>query len=197
MLDERFFSLGALIQAGTALRKAWEPCRIGMLTFRDQIDRRRSLQEQGLHAMRLLDQTNTNGLDPVVTYVRRSLEGADVEIKHLSEAHRRLDELFHREERNFRLLDLDVWCLNKLADEDLAPEERQELLALFGQLGPEVRERLGLVPDAPRETALDCASHRHSVWKSREIRAQGNQRKIFAHAVERLETILDHLEEKA
>lgn len=195
VLRSRFFDLASLIKAGTALRKAWEPCRIGMLTFRDQIERKRDIQALGMRALDALEQADSSSLEPAREYIRRSRDGAEHEIKHLSEAHRQLDEMFHREERTFRLLDTDMEQLRALdADDSLLGAERQELQALFGQQGPEVRKRLGLADNVARDEALDRAGQRHGFWKTREMRAQGNQRKVFAHAVERLETILDHLE---
>ena len=216
-LHERFFARTDLILGFATLRKAWEPCRIGMLTFRNEIDRARTLQQQGRQALRLLEPQANGALAPVGAFVRESLKRLDKEIAHLDEAHGELDELFHREHRAFELLDADVRYLDQLAalDQpgaglpaqdpvadkrpalDLSVDERRELQTLFGQHGPEARRRLSLSDDAPRGGAIDHANQRHGFWKERSARAHKPGKELFDHAVERLDSILNQLEVEA
>ena len=52
VLQNRFFSLAGLIQASTALRKAWDPCNIALLRFRELLERR--TQDASVERQRLL-----------------------------------------------------------------------------------------------------------------------------------------------
>lgn len=196
LLCRRFFDLAGLIQAGTALRKAWEPCQVGRLTFREEIKSLRGAQANGRQALDKLAQSPcASELALVQAHVQATASRLDRELSGLVDAYERFDRLFHREERNFRLLDADIAQLALLeTGVDLGPDELRELQALFGQQGPEVTQRLRCADDSESADLLDLALERHGYWKTRAVRGHGRERVLFDHAVERLETIVDQLD---
>ena len=156
-IEVRFLSLAGLIQAGTALRKAREPCRSALTLLSQEIREREELRHDGAAALETLKPAATRdpSLAPVLGYVRRSLVRSDNEAVRLAETRAALGRLLEREERTFRLLDADLESLRRLevlveADE-IGDAEAAELRRLFGQGGPSIAERLHLTLDTSVE----------------------------------------------
>ena len=115
-IEVRFLSLAGLIQAGTALRKAREPCRSALTLLSQEIREREELRHDGAAALETLKPAATRdpSLAPVLGYVRRSLVRSDNEAVRLAETRAALGRLLEREERTFRLLDADLESLRRL-----------------------------------------------------------------------------------
>ena len=199
-IEVRFLSLAGLIQAGTALRKAREPCRSALTLLSQEIRELEELRHDGAAALKTLQPAATRNpsLAPVLGYVRRSLVRSDNEAVRLAETRAALDRLLEREERTFRLLDADLECLRRLevlveADE-IGEAEAAELRRLFGQGGPSIAERLRLTLDTSAEDTARVAAERHGAWAARRFRSGGVLRIVCEHAVDRLDAILDRVE---
>lgn len=203
VLQNRFFSLAGLIQADTAFRKALDPCNIALLRFRELLDRCTQDRALGQGALTLLGErlARDSTLEPVLKYVQGSLASVEHELHQVEQVRRELDAVKSQAEHNFWLLDADLDGLEALetlaAGGFLSQEERSELERLFGQAGPAIATRLGLAALETVDAAvLDRVWERHSHWTVRKVRATGELRRVCEQAVDRLEGILNYLEEQ-
>jgi hypothetical protein len=200
VLQECFFSLAGLIQASAALHKAWEPCYIARLKLRDIAEKQENDRQLGRRSIALLTAepyATNRTLAPVQQYVRNSMDTVEQELRQTSEIHDELAQIQDEAERYFRLFDADLSCLRALEIHaaEISLDDRGALGRLFGGLGTDVWTRLGLVSPAeigPDVRALLWDQHQH--WMDRKARASGAMLEIYTHAVERLESVLTHLE---
>lgn len=202
VLQTRFFALAGLVQASTVLRKAWDPCNSALLQLRELAKGRQRDVELGRASTELLrERTKQDApLMPVLRYVEQSLAAVEHESRQAEQLWRDLDTIKYEAEQNFRLLDADLASLAALEqseDDELTTEERAELRRLFGAAGAELWARLGFsAPEEQRDKALERAWELHERWASRKARAASAVGKICEHAVNRLDMILDALEEQ-
>lgn len=199
LLQSQFFSLAGLIQASTALRKAWDPCNMGLLRLREAVSARRSQLELGRQSLEILQQLSSysSGLDRVREYVTGSLSAVASDIERLEATWQELDRFKYIAERNFLLLDADIDSLKSLdaQAEDLSADECGQLRRLFGEQGPAVWMRLGLDDETQlQQEGIEKAWTAHAYWSARQRGASPTVRKLSEHAVDRLATILDYLE---
>lgn len=202
ILKSRFFSLSALIQASTVLRKTWDPCNIALLKLREITEQRQKYLSLGQQTLNILNDIihREAALEPVMEYVQASLSSVENEFQLADNTRQRLDETKYQAAKNFHLLDADIDCLKLMEispEDELSEEELSELHCLFGKAGPAVWIRLGLDSESVlNEETLANAWERLAHWTEQKMRTSGDLQRICTHAVDRLEMILDYLEEK-
>lgn len=202
VLQQRFFSLAGLIQAGTVLRKAWTPCDVALLKLQQSVQQRQQDLTLGQQATDLLQAkaTNDSTLSPVLGYVNRSLSAVRNDLQQLEDLRAELDAIRTQAAGNFQFLDRDIGCLKNLEslgeEAEISEEEKAELYRLFGGNGPDIWRRLGLLSaDAVNTTTIDKVWDRQDYWAGRKAHTTGVVLSICEHALECLEKILGTLSE--
>jgi len=199
LLQQNFFSRARLIKASTILRKAWEPCAIALQTLRQELDLQSAIMTQGREARSAI--AALSEADPelrkAVKYVTDSLAVVERDMAAMTDIQREVDALKYRVTKNFDLFDADIESLKLLEElRDTFPRDQAaELDRLFGQSGPDLWSRLGLVgkPDDP-DAALVNARERFSFWSLQKQRGYGDRESVCAHACDVLDLVLNHLE---
>jgi len=199
LLEKTFFSRARLIKASTILRKAWEPCEIALQTLRKESETQSAMVKQGRTAADIMGMRCESDptLMPAKKYIEDSLRVVERDISALTEIQREVDALKYRVTRNFDLFDADIASLKLMENQraTFSPTEALELERLFGQEGPELRSRLGLVATT-LDNALTAtkAKERFTAWSLQRQRSYGDRADICAHACDVLDLILNHLE---
>jgi hypothetical protein len=196
LLRERFFAVAGLLQAGSVLRKAMDPCEQAMLALRELLERRRQDLALGEASASLLAARLASApeLGPVLDYVRRSRAAVAADLRQVEQTWTELDGLKHAALSRFGMLDEDVACLQWLETgvEGLTREEAAELRRLFGGNGPEIGQRL---PAAPSAGTVELAWDRRDHWAAQGQRAGSKEAaRLCRHAVVCLDQILSELE---
>lgn len=203
LLEERFFAHAGLIQAGSVLSKALEPCRSAAVSFKEELERRQELQREAERLRTSLSQhvglpatlagTMRNYIDATLVMLRN-------EVEPIRATWRELDDLSKEARYDFELLERDLEMLRRLDAANPAlftPARELELRHLLGHYGLDVATRLGIRRDAEaallqdRATALDIELAREA------SRSPEAQRRILEHARARLSRLLDVLEATA
>lgn len=190
VLDRKFCAISGLIQAGSVLKKALDPCRSALFALRDELERRRAIVAQGEQAL-----GSAGGNAPSEAQLRHYLEASlpilRGEMAPIDTTLRELDAMVHSADSDFRLLMNDIAFLNALSDRrNLLPVDRDaEARHLFGQHGFDVAARLNLPSDASVGEQHAAAVSLHQ--KFFELRSTS---RIAEHAEVRLSRLLDDLE---
>lgn len=196
IVNRRFFAIAGLIRAGSVLTKALEPCRVAKFTLREKLDRHIDLANHGERLESALNEQvlNLAARRRIHSYVARSLALIRGEIDPIASTLRELDRLLHEVEGDFALLMADINCLNELSvgGTRLPSERVGQARRLFGQYGMMCAERLGLELSASMSVQLAAATELRSVFAKLAAGLAGDQ--IAAHAVDRLDRILNELE---
>lgn len=199
ILERRFFRISALIQAGSVLQKAQEPCERGALLLRNRLDGLRDLSARGEALLKALTRAGDRrtGLDgDLVTYVRDSLEPIRAEAAALSATLRDLESLAAQARGEFALLLGDIDCLVILdeTERQIDPDLLRILRTLFGVAGVDPHQRLGLAFDTPSEEVLAQADALQ-VTLRRFARSEPSQklRRLAIHAEDRVASLFEAL----
>jgi len=202
LLEKRFFKIGSLIQAGSVLAKALQPCEQALLLLKDGFERRKELAALGDQLVKLLPEA------PIAdTNLRRKLDdylGASTAMVHdeLDPLKKTWEELYERvaaAQTGFRLLMSDIAQIEILGDSyDLALEDDlvHDLRYLFGIGGVETYQRLGLPPQSNNEALLARADVLQAALtrRKRSGAMDDTLRKMFEHAEDRLQAIFSAID---
>lgn len=216
LLYERFISHAKLIKAGTVLRKVWEPLTAALFRL-DEIKQHRKVHlqriEESLRVLNSNQYAEDLTLAPARSYIKDSLSRTKSEIDHIDQLANTLICIRDKTEINFRQLDEDVKYLQALTElhkegtlflkEDIKhlqvlttlDEIVPFLCRLFGQSGTEVWTRLGLDES---ELNLETMGRVEALFEDLQYlgeRSLGKLKYLYSHAANRLQDILDYLEE--
>jgi hypothetical protein len=199
LLERRFFSRAGLIQANTVLTKALDPCKVGLLSLKDGLERRRELARTGAEVEAALAQLSAGDQAAFLrlkAYVEASLPLLRDQVDPIERTLRELDQLVYEAERDGRMLVADIECLELLADPSLplSPEDARMARQICGQSGMEMHDRLGLEANATQEVLCAEATERHARFARHRWSPNERTRKLAEHIDDRLSRILDRLE---
>lgn len=202
VLQEHFFSLAGLIQASTVLRKADDHCIVAMLRLAGLAQARQADRQSGRQAMAIIDRlaARDTELESVGRYLRSSLDAVEADWQTVSTLRTELDSIRDQAINSFHLLDSDIACLrllDHLPAHALTGEERSELYRLFGGNGLNAALRLGLPTSMSPDEVIDYLWSRHEYWAKRRSHVSGDVLQLFEHALNRIATLLDHLDVEA
>ena len=216
MLYERFISHAKLIKIGTVLRKVWEPLTAALFRL-DEIKQHKEVHLQRIEeSLRVLNSdryAKDMTLAPTRPYIKDSLSGTKSEIERIDQLANTLICIRDKTEINFRRLDEDVKYQQVLTElhkegplllkEDVTylqvltalDEIVPFLRRLFGQSGTEVWTRLGLNES---ELNLETMCRVETLFEDFQYlgkKSLGKLKHLYDHAADRLQDILDYLEE--
>jgi hypothetical protein len=218
-LKQRFFTRSHIIKAFSILSKAWEPCRIANGELRNYKNRKQRLldgAEQSAAALSTAIKENAEGLESVRAYVEETRRVVQADVREATKTLHQLDthvvsvkDMFDDMQSDLRmleLLDADAIAIDALWIE--------RLRNLFGFRGHTVEDRIGRISEPVAATAdtkedsltkkttdknaTDRMATLNAVFDElheHSMRAKPDIRKIFDHAIKRLEQIADYLEQ--
>jgi len=195
LLAARFFANAELIKANTVLRRAWNPCSVGLLRLQQVEKDRETDLRQGAESLKILDMMpESQARNHVRGYVQRSLAAVAADLNTVRALRRQLDELRETARSNFEALDRDMRMIDEVHEmTDLAPDDVTPLLRLLGHVGAELPTRLDLTAQATTKQLAEKADELLMRWQTRATRG-ARHAKLYGYACERLDQILDTLE---
>ena len=203
ILEKRFFAHAELIKANTVLRKAWDPCNVGLARLRGLEKDRGIDQREGEKSRKLLDSVELPGgtQQVVAGYITRSLDAVRTDLENINILRSHLDNLRHRARSNFNALEADMRILEALETEEaetLSADERIELARICGFNGVEPWSRLGfeVAPDEAPAALVERAENLLDTWERHRQRGIPHRR-LASHACDRINQVLDYLEPAA
>ena len=207
VLQKRFFTPHRLIRTTNVLSKVSEPCDTALVKLENIEEDKRDNLDLGEQSRKLLKHSSDVPdiiLKPVQGYIDKSISSVKNEMEQVQRLQLELGRTQRIAKRNAEQIDDEIKylgeldkCLSQL-DETFRPDgEKRMLERLFGVNGTSVWERLGLAS----ESELGPATQRYAFklrvhWSNRYYNgATGIFRRVCDCAVNRLDSILDYLEE--
>lgn len=198
ILQQRFFRLSSLIKIGSVLRKALTPCDAAFLRLERVIKTRGEEQAKILH---LIEQLRASDdielLNEAADALEKSLAMLENDSKLVQQVLSRLDSLKHGLASNFQYLENDVRSLDSIDSfegESVSANQRQVLRRLFGAQGSEPWQRLGISEKASIEDMISAAETLLSEWSGMRFKIDPRIKAVYEHGCQRLEQMLDWLE---
>ena len=216
LLYERFISHAKLIKAGTLLRKVWEPLTAALFRLKEikqqsevhlqQIEELLTVLDADRYAedltlarthsylKRLRDRTKSerSQWDQLTNRLVRMRDKAEINFKRLDDDVKYLQVLTELYKEGPLLLNEDIRHLHVLtAFDEIVPFLRR----LFGQSGTEVWARLGLPESEFSSKTMDRVKELLEDLQYLRGRSFGKLKYLYNHATDRLQDILDYLEE--
>lgn len=190
ILDRRFCAVSGLIQAGSVLKKALDPCRSAVFALRDELERRRAIVAEGQQALQSQG-SQTPASVTLRSYVEATIPLIQGEMAPIDTTLRELDMMVHSADGDFRLLMNDIAFLSELSERpDMLPPDREvQARHLFGQHGFDVATRLNM----PIETGLADLHAKGEMLHQAFFELRGTSR-LAQHAEERLSRLLSDIE---
>lgn len=203
LLEERFFKIASVIQAGSVLKKALDPCEQALLLLKDGYERRKELAELGDKLVDAFPQAPLNDSNlrrKLSDYLGASTKLVHEELDPLEATWRELYERVTEARTSFGLLMSDITQLDVLSDDYELPLDDDlihELRCLFGINGVETHQRLALPADADKATMLERADTLQAAVAHRKRRGAMDEkvRKVLDHADDRLQALFGILED--
>ncbi len=200
VLAERFFAQAELIKANTVLRRAWDPCAIGLARLRTAEEERRSDADRARACVSVLQHAAMDEAARMTlkTYVERSADAVRADLAAVTRLRTELDEVREAARSNYEALDGDMRFIELLSENrrGLDPEERERLLRIFGLRGTSIPVRLGLPETSSPETQTQRAEQLLAQWQRNTNRGAPNA-PAYTHATDRLNAMLDVLDAAA
>jgi hypothetical protein len=199
-LARRFLARSRMIKAFSILSRAWEPCQIASARLRNYKNRISRLLEEADESLRALAEAVAGGaaaLEPVLHYVEETRRTVEQDLRQASESLRRLGEGLLTIKDAYDDMEADLRMLEQIdgVRAEIGDEWFHILRALFGYGGPAVVDRTAPLRLAGQAaTRLEDIEQALDQARKRQARLGAEGRKLFEHALLRLQQIADLLE---
>lgn len=201
-LENRFFARSRTIKCFSTLGKAIEPCRQAQIRLQNQKARLASALECAALAKVVLKARIDAGeldLSPALSYIletegtsQRDQEQSMTTLRALGEPLSNLVSAYEEMEADIRFIEALKEKENSLGLPAPWPER---LAIIFGASGPNLESRLGFLPpgdDAAR--VADAIIEAIGDLRALSLRSEGKVQGVLAHGIDRLEAMLDEVE---
>ncbi len=194
VLAERFFAQAELIKANTVLRRAWDPCAVGLARLRTAEEDRRVDLDSSRACSRVLDSAvmDESARAILKAYVVRSRAAVESDLAAVVRLRGDLDDVRDAARANYEALDGDMRMIEALSDlpRGMDEGERGRLRHLLGLYGTELHTRLMLPGDASLAARVAQAEALLQRWQRLSVRG-ATHADLYQHACDRLSAMLD------
>lgn len=201
-LQKRFFARSKVVKTFSVLSKAWDSCRIADVRLRNHKTRLTGILENAAASQSVLADRIHRGdsdLRPVQEYFQTSLQTVARDLDNASEVLRLLGKAVLEVEDVYQEMNSDLKYLEQLEANGigLAPDMANLLSTLFGRYGATIVDRLSFIrrtgKDSVQLADLDATIER---LKHIQIGGKRESSEMAGHAINRLETIANWMEEQ-
>ena len=200
ILQKRFLTNSALIKTNTILRKAWEPCTVGIFRLQNLEEQKSRTYQRGLLCLQDLKKESNNQSQNIMLYVNESLDSIREDLLGIKKIRSALEVMKEQVFANFSILEEDISSIDELdqtVGNSLTEEEKQQLRILFGTQGTDIWKRLGFPsPDVEISKQEDKAFELLDYWEPK-IKRGTSYKNVAQHASHLLNKILNYLETTA
>jgi hypothetical protein len=199
VLYDRFIQRTRLIKAFLHLHRALSVCteaRLRLGNLSQKLQTRASATHTANAPLEKLLQKGFLEVKAAIKLLSKSAEECSNKAQEAQSLSQNLDKLTHRLRIHFQDLSQDLEYLRILDDEglDLSIDEKTELRTLLGCYGQSVKQRLRCYREAHNELLAHIEGQIEN-WSIRQETTHGRMAGVYAHAVNRLESLIDYVEE--
>ncbi len=187
-LHRRFFDRARVIRSFNLLRKAVQPCEIGLQRLRDRIATLRTRSSLAAEAVRQFEpyRQRMPQAAEIIDAVSRETQ---TELDHLQQVQRELEDAVRTVREGYELLNRDFEAI-RLLDENpnlFHQDAHREIQTVLGAFGYSIQERLACYP--PGSLNL-CIDRRLTHWIEQAEVLSGQRAQVVRQVVVRLEQML-------